>query len=420
MAAPAAALDQAKFAYRRVDPPCPYYGRCGGCNLQDLAYEDQLALKRERVQQALAGLAGMPRLELIGAPDPWRYRNKAELTFSQEGGQLTLGYHAARSFWRIIDVEDCLLLPSPVAGVLRDVRERARQTGLPAYHPRTHQGFFRHLILRSSRATGRLLVCLVTSPGGVPGAEDEAAARAIVERLAVGLMAACPAVSACYWGVSGRLADIAVPERMALVAGEPHLEEQVGPYRIRLGPLSFLQPNTAQAERIYARLAEGLTPAGTEGGASGGIAWDLYCGIGLIALFLARAFETVYAIDSEPGQLEMAAANAALNRVTNVQFRAGTVEEILRDRRFWLQDARPQAIVVDPPRAGLHPQALASVQAARPARLAYLSCNAKTLARDLGLLLAGYPRYRIASVEAFDMFPQTAHVETLAFLHRAS
>ncbi len=411
-----AALEQDKGAYVRVEPPCPYYGRCGGCSLQDLAYPDQAALKRQRLTQAFTPVSGVPEIAFHPAPDPWRYRNKAELTFSQPEGRLVLGYHAARSFWRIVDVDDCLLLPAPMAGVLAGVLEQARATGLPAYHPRTHQGFFRHLILRSSQATGKLLVCLVTT-AGVP---DDAAARAVIERLAAAVMARSPDVAGFSWGISERLADIAVPERLVLIAGAPYLEDHIGGFRVRVGPFSFLQPNTAQAERIYARLAETLAPAAGEraGNGRGRVAWDLYCGLGLISLYLAQAYETVYAIDSEPGYLELAAVNAALNGATRVQFRGGKVEEILRDRRFWLQEARPDALVVDPPRAGLHPQALASIQAARPQRLAYLSCNAQTLVRDLAALQAGYPRYRIASVDAFDMFPQTPHVETLVILSR--
>ena len=422
MPAAAAALERDKAAFARIAPPCPYYGRCGGCSLQDLEYADQAALKRSRVEQALAPLRGVPGIAFHGAPDPWRYRNKAELTFSEDGERLTLGYHAARSFWRVVDIDDCLLLPAPMACLARRVRELARASELPAYHPRTHRGFFRYLIVRSSPSTGQLLACLVTTSGGVPGAADEATARAAVERLAAEVTDAHPELAGFYWGVTDRLADVAVPERLALLAGAPHLADRLGAFRIRLGPLSFLQPNSAQAEQIYNRLSEALVDAPVEGAGApspgGRVAWDLYCGLGLVSLYLSAAFGTVYAIDSEPGYLELAAVNAALNQAGNIRFRTGRVEELLRDRRFWLQEARPDAVVVDPPRAGLHPQALASVQTARPARLAYLSCNVQTLARDLAALQSGYPRYRIASVDAFDMFPQTPHVETLVILAR--
>ena len=148
------------------------------------------------------------------------------------------------------------------------------------------------------------------------------------------------------------------------------------------------------------------------------VAWDLYCGLGLIGLYLAREVEQVYGIDSEPHHCELARRNAALNRIQNLDVRQGRVEDLLRDRRFWLHEAKPDLIVVDPPRAGLHRRALSGVLAARPMQVAYLSCNLQTLARDLTVLTGSFPRYRLRMVAAFDMFPQTDHVETLVLLTR--
>ncbi len=406
-------LVQEKAAYARVDPPCPYFGTCGGCTLQDLAYPDQLALKRDRIRRALAALGEAPPVELIGLEDPWRYRNKAEFTFGEWDGRLALGYHAARSFWRVVDLDDCLLLPEPVTRVLRDVRDAAVRTGLPPYHPRTHQGFFRYLLVRSSRATGRILVCLMTSPGSADGtAGNGAAVRAVVEGMAHDVVARHPAVESFYWGLTGRVADVAVPEQLILLEGAPHLEERLGPFRIKLHPLSFLQPTSVQADRLYTTVCGRLRPG------ADGVAWDLYCGLGLIAFYLASRVRKVYGIDGEPHHLELAALNASLNGVRNVEFRAGRVEALLLDRRFWLQEAKPDVVVVDPPRAGLHPRAIASILAARPAQIAYLSCNIQSLVRDLGALRTGFPRYRLAAVQAFDMFPQTNHLETFALLER--
>ena len=395
-------LEQEKAAYGKVEAPCPYFGTCGGCSLQDLAYQDQLALKRERLRRAFASLEGIPPVELAGLEDPWRYRNKAELTFGESNGRLALGYHAARSFWRVVDLEDCLLLPEPVTGVLRDVRALAAETGLPAYHARTHQGFFRYLLVRTSRATGQILLCLMTTPGS----------REVVARMAQELMARHPALASVYWGITSRLADVALPEELILVSGAAHLEDQLGPFRIQLHPLSFLQPSSVQAHRMYSRLCQALL------GVSGGIAWDLYCGVGLISFYLSNHFRTVYGIDVEPRHLELAALNASLNGISNVEFRPGRVEALLMDRRVWLQQARPDAVVAEPPRAGLHPQALSSILAARPRRIAYLSCNAQSLVRDLRILLSSFPRYRVSEAQAFDMFPQTNHVETLILLER--
>jgi len=395
-------LEQEKTPYARVSPPCPVFGTCGGCSLQDLAYEDQLALKRQRLARAFASLSGMPAWDLIGLEPPWRYRNKAEFTFGSADGTLTLGYHAARSFWRIVDLDDCLLMPEAAMRAARLVRSLAVDTGLSAYHPRTHEGFFRYLLVRASRATGRLLLCLMTAPGP----------RESVERMADAIRLQEPAVASCYWGVTARLADIAVPETLTRLWGEELFEERVGPFTVQLHPLSFLQPSLVQAERMYGRLGEAVE------GFSDGIGWDLYCGIGLAGFYLAGKLRKVYGVDSEPHHLKLAEANAVRNGIANIEFKAGKVECLLMDRRFWLQEAKPDVAVVDPPRAGLHPQALSSLLAARPRRVVYISCNVQSLVRDLGVLLKSFPRYVLISAQAYDMFPQTNHVETLVVLER--
>ena len=394
-------LEDEKSPFARVPAPCAYFGSCGGCSLQDLAYQDQLTLKHRRLTRALSPIAGMPPFTLAGLDDPWRYRNKAEFTFGLSEGRLVLGYHAARSYWRVVDLDDCLLLPAAAMRAVRRAAALAVESGLPPYHPRSHHGFFRYLLVRASRRTGRILLCLMTAPG----------AREPVERMAEA-MRQDEAVAGFYWGVTGRLADVAVPETLELLWGQTHLEEQVGPFRMLLHPLSFLQPSLAQAERLYARMREAVADL------SAGVGWDLYCGLGLAGFYLAGRMRTVHAIDSEAHHLDLAAANAARNGLTNIEFRTGKVESLLMDRRFWLQEARPDVVVVDPPRAGLHAAALASLLAARPRRIVYVSCNVQSLVRDLGGLLTGFPRYRIAAAEAYDMFPQTNHAEMLLVLER--
>lgn len=409
-------LLQDKSAFATIQAPCPYFGTCGGCTVQDLAYEDQLALKKQRLLRHLGSLDPTLTMDIIGLDDPWRYRNKAELTFSESpvpalsGGAATgrperrivLGYHAARSFWRIVDLEDCLLLPESMSRVLVDAKTLAQQTGQPAYNPRGHQGFFRYLLIRASPATQRLLVCLITTPGD----------RALVERFAEALHAQHPAISSFYWGVNRKVADVALPDEMALIRGEAYLDDRIGPFTLKLHPFNFLQPNPIQAERLYAQLCEWVSHA------PDGVAWDLYCGIGLVGFYLASHYRTVYGIDIDARNLEMARLNAAENAIQNIQFRAGRIEELLADKRFWLLEARPQLIVIDPPRSGLHPRVIASLLAARPQQIVYISCNAQALARDLQQLMGGFPRYRLAKTLAFDLFPHTDHLEVLALLER--
>ena len=399
-------LERDKAVFGRVEPPCPYFGSCGGCALQDLLYADQLALKRRWLIDTFAPLGDLPEIELIGLDDPWRYRNKAEFSFGETDGRLTLGYHAPNSFWRVIDLEDCLLMPEPAMRVVRGLRDVAAETQLPAYQPRTHRGFYRYAIIRYSQSTGAMLICVVTASGS----------REVIAKIAETLTEQFPEVSSVYWGRTDRLADVAVPEELVLMVGTPYLEEQLGSFRLLLDPASFLQSATVQANRMYERLCDFLDL----GGAASGVAWDLYCGIGLIGFYLSKRFRKVYGIDSEPRNIELARLNAARNGIENIEFCLGQVESVLQDRRRWLQAAKPDLIIVDPPRAGIHPRALPSLQAARPKHLAYISCNMQSLVRDLAALFSGYPRYRLRLIQAFDMFPQTRHVETLVLLERKS
>ncbi len=401
-------LDQDKASYARVQPPCPYFGQCGGCALQDLSYPDQIALKRSRLTTALRSVnRASASIDVAGCEEPWRYRNKVEFTFGESEGRLILGYHAARSFWRVVDLTDCLLLPEPAMRVARDVLRLAIEIGLPAYHARTHQGVFRYLIVRTSHATGAVMICIITTL--------EAGADALhphMAQMAETLRAQHPQLCSVYWGVTSRMADVAQPETLRLLCGSLLLDDQMGPFRLQLYPLSFLQQASLQADRMYRAVCDALD------GVPHRVAWDLYCGIGVMALYLSQRFETVYGIDIEPHHLELARSNAALNGVGNIEFRLGAVEQLLLDRRVWLAEAKPDVIVVDPPRAGLHPSALSSLLAARPLRIAYLSCNVQSLVRDLAILQNSFPRYRLAQFQAFDLFPQTNHVETLALLER--
>ena len=395
-------LQKDKQAFERIPAPCPVFGTCGGCSLQDLRYSDQLALKQQRLLRALGALDPSLTVEVQGLEEPWRYRNKAEFTFGQGGDRGVLGYHAARSFWKIVDLDDCLLMPESVGPVLRDMRAIAHASGVSAYNPKTHQGCFRYLIVRISHDTGKLLLCLVTTQ----------AERSAIEAMADRLLARHPAIAGFYWGVNLKLADIATPDELVLLRGAPYLEDRLGPFTITFHPLNFVQPTPAMAERLYAALAELANDAPS------GAAWDLYCGIGFVSFYLASKYRTVYGIDSDPGNLELARLNAAANGLGNVQFHVGLAEDLLANKRFWLTEARPELIVVDPPRCGLHPRVIGALLAARPKQVLYVSCNAQALVRDLQELVRGFPRYRICRVIGFDLFPHTPHLEVLTLLER--
>lgn len=392
-------LRTAKATFPRITPRCQYVGTCGGCNLQDLAYEHQLALKQRGLAQVF-GPFGVNAVPLVPLEEPWRYRNKLELSFGRSAETPVLGLHAAGSFWKVVDIEDCWLVPEPFARVAATVRETARRSGLPTYDAKRHHGFWRHAILRYSRATQQLLVCIITSAGP----------RQPLDDLAAALARAHPDVATLYWGVNDRLADVASSEALTLIAGPPYLRERIGPFIADLHPLNFLQPSLTQAERLYETLAGWVQARAVAQ------AWDLYAGIGCIGLYLSRVASSVVCLESEAPNVELLRHNAQLNAVTNLTAHQGQVESSLR----YLEGLpAPDCIVVDPPRAGLHKYALRTLVSVQPRCFVYVSCNLATLAPNLRALLAHWPAYRIAAVHAFDLFPQTTHVETLVLLERS-
>ena len=204
-----------KQAFDKTTPRCQHFGVCGGCTLQDLPYPSQLELKRTLLSKQFAAMGYTEAIPVQGLDEPWRYRNKMEFTFGMRDGEVVLGLHERSSFWKIVDVLDCHLVPAVFNDVLAAVRQLVRATTLPVYHPRTHVGFFRYLILRQSRATQAVVACLITAPG------DEA----VIESLTTQLRQAVPQIRSVYWGVNQKMADVAIPDALRLMAGEAYFEE---------------------------------------------------------------------------------------------------------------------------------------------------------------------------------------------------
>lgn len=389
-----------------AQPQCRYFGVCGGCSLQHLSYSDQLLMKQGQLRALFSGIDGMQGLALTGADQVWRYRNKAEFSFGTADGCVTLGFHAAKSFHRIVDLKDCLLMPSIAMDLLRQLCALAGQSGFSVYQQRSHQGFFRHVIIRISHSRQKIMVCLVTTTAG-------SREQAWVEAMSAALMRQNSALESVYWAKTDQLADAALPEQLDLISGKEWIEDSLGPFRIKLHPFSFIQSHSGQADLLYQAVASSLGE-----NTQHQVAWDLYCGVGLVSLYLSRQFQTVYGIDSQPHHLHLAGQNAQDNGLRNIRWIAGKAEEVLKDRRFWLLEAKPDVVVVDPPRTGLHLSVISAILAARPLRIAYVSCNPETLLRDLKVFTGSFPEYRVTHAESFDMFPQTSHVETLVVLSR--
>ncbi len=390
---------------QRITADCQYFGRCGGCRLQDIPYTDQLRWKHDQVTELLTGVVPdsvLRTLAVTPEPDPWRYRNKMEFTFGWFDEQVVVGLHERGSYWRLVDLEDCLIAPRSVSEVVQSIRRTVGQSQLMPYHTRRHDGFWRHAVVRHSRSTGQIMVMLVTHEG----------LQEAVDPVVEALIRDVPDTASVYWGVNTGVSDVATPEKLEHLWGAPFLEEQINGLALRLRPLNFMQPNLRQAEHIYKDLVD-MAQLGARD-----VVWDLYCGIGVIGLLLAPQADHVYGLESQADNIASAVEHQTINRIDNATFWQGTIEDQLKENPALLARVQPDLIVVDPPRAGLHKRVLKSIVTTAASRLIYMSCNVKTLAADLHVLTGPEGRYEVTGLRAYDMFPQTPHLETLVVLER--
>jgi 23S rRNA (uracil1939-C5)-methyltransferase len=403
-----------------VEPFCPHFGTCGGCSWQDLRYEEQLRWKRQQVLEALLHLAGVGETTVLPAvPSPqniW-YRNKMEFTFSHRpwierwdpetdrsspSESVALGLHVRKSFDAVLNIEKCFLESPEAVEVLRETREWCRESGLPAYNTRTHQGFWRFLVIREGKRTNQRLVHLLTSSQGHQ--------EPVVERLARHLCDRFPHISSFVHSTTDSKAQVAAGDSSRCLWGPGFIEEVLGALRFKISTHSFFQTNPAAAEQLYRAILE-------LGAFSGGeTVWDLYCGAGSIALFIAAHVRRVVGFEVSEEAVRDAYENCTLNHVDNCTFVAGDLKDIIESISTSVpRGERPDVIITDPPRAGMHPRVLkALLEAAAPCIIA-VSCNPSTLARDLVVLLE---RYHIDAVQTFDLFPHTPHIECLVKLTR--
>ena len=381
---------------------CRHFGTCGGCSLQDRAYEAQLSYKKEKVAAALHGLPDLPPLTIVGAPQIWNYRNKMEFSFGDvfppvEGQWLKLGMKPKGRWYHILDLQECFL-PSPEAApLLAAVRAWAEAEKVPPYNSHKKEGELRHLVIREAKNTAERMVVLVTSSGNIPKDSFVQAVKSVY-----------PATTIMV-GRNAKLSDTAVSDSFETLTGSGFITESLnfpdGSVDYRISPLSFFQTNTKGAEVLYGILRSWTRELKAK------LILDLYCGGGGIALSLAGAAEKVIGVESNPAAVADAKANARLNKLANCEFYGSTVEFILPS----LLDMKPEAAVVDPPRAGLHASAAKALFDMAPPILFYVSCNPEALARDL---MALGPRYTVDRLVCVDLFPHTDHVETVAWLTR--
>jgi 23S rRNA (uracil1939-C5)-methyltransferase len=384
----------------RVEAPCPYFGRCGGCRLQHLAYPAQLAFKAKQVHDCLTRLGGLPPFELrpiVPAPEPYGYRNKMEFTVAEPGP--AVGLHAAERYDVVLDIERCLLQSETMNALLDEFRRQARGRGLSVWDPRSERGLLRFVTVREGRRTGQAMVNVVAA---APDVET-------LVPLAESLKARVPATASVLLNVNGTKASVAIGSEEHVLLGRDAITESLDGVAFQVSANSFFQTNTVQAERLFAIVAEACELDGGE------TVLDLYSGTGAISLLLARRAGRVYGIEVAAAAVADAVRNAQANGIENCTFLAGEVRHVLP--RLMSEGVRASVVVADPPRAGFHPKALSALAALAPARIVYVSCNPSTLARDVGDLAR--QGYRLQWVQPVDMFPQTPHIEAVARLSRA-
>ena len=404
----------------RIEPQCPLHRRCGGCQIQALSYEEQLAFKENKVRSNLQRIGGFSKEELeqvclpiVGMEHPFRYRNKAQFPVGlDKEGKLVTGFYAARTH-AIIPVEDCLLGVEENKDVLMAVKEWMLLKQIPAYDETTGTGLVRHILIRYGFTTEEVMVCLIINGDRLPEKE------ALIERLSV-----LPGMTSISYNVNTERTNVILGKHTECIWGMPYITDYIhlrntGDFSVEdtaiayhISPQSFYQVNPVQTEKLYSTALEYAGLTGEES------VWDLYCGIGTISLFLSQKARQVYGVEIVPQAIEDAKNNAALNGITNAQFYVGKAEEVLpafyNSNNLDAGMRHPDVIVVDPPRKGCDEQCLSTMLAMRPERIVYVSCDSATLARDLRILVDG--GYELQKVRAFDQFAHTGHVETVALL----
>src|SRR5689334_22150082 len=394
----------------RIAAACPHVDRCGGCRFQELPYPDQLAAKERQVRETLRHIGGVaePLVHgIVAAPESFRYRNKMEFSFSPDAeARPVLGLHERGTFDRVFALETCLLPSELTVEIVRLTQRFARERAWRAYHPRTHDGVVRFLTIRHLPLSEQCAVHLIAASPDVPGVEAWAAA----------VQALSPVVRGVTLGISRSRAQVAFSEEERVLVGRGVLTERLLGLEFEVSANAFLQTNSRQAEALY---AAALAAAGLRGAET---VLDLYCGTGTLTLLMARAVPegAAVGVESVPEAVEHATRNAARNGLPRARFVVGEARRVLRE---WARGERPGAVrpdvvVVDPPRAGLHPRVVARIAELAPRRVVYVSCNPATLARDVKDFAAR--GFRLDEATPFDMFPHTPHIECVARLERSA
>lgn len=402
-----------EFSSERVTPFCIHFGTCGGCKWQMLPYSKQLEYKEQEVRDAfkrIGKLGYVPVLPIIGSEKTIHYRNKLEFTFSNKkylsGEELlllaeaewpggALGYHVPRLYDKVIDITECWLMDDINNTIRNTLRSFALQNNLSYYDIKEHKGFLRNIIVRYA-STGELMVNLIF---GYRDAEW-------IEKIGKHLLLQIPQITTLLFTINAKWNDSIYDLNPEIISGNGYIIDQLGKFKFKVSPKSFFQTNTKQAEILYSVVKDFAALDGTQ------TVYDLYCGTGSIGIFLSDSAHKIIGVEVITEAVNDAKENAVLNNLLQTAFYAGDVIDICNDAFFSLH-GRPDVVVIDPPRAGLHKKLVEKLLEIAPEKIVYVSCNVATQARDLQLL---NEKFIIEKLQPVDMFPHTHHIECVALL----
>ena len=397
----------------RVEPKCPVARQCGGCQIQEMRYEAQLAFKQKMVQNNLERIGGLSDFEMypvIGMETPYAYRNKAQFPVGEDkDGNIVIGFYAGRTH-HIVEQTDCCIGAPENGEVLRKVKAYMQKNQIRPYNEEHHSGIVRHILIRTGYHTKEIMVCLIVNAA-------KASCLKNAEQLTESLRE-MDSMTSVMVNFNTEKTNVILGKKSEVLWGQPYIEDFIGDVKYQISPQSFFQVNPMQTEKLYAKALEYAGLTGNE------TVWDLYCGIGTISLFLAKNARKVYGVEIVPQAIEDARNNAKRNGIDNAEFFVGKAEEVVpafyEKALKQVQDSEagksihPDVVVVDPPRKGCEEILLETIVKMQPQRIVYVSCDSATLARDLKFLSAN--GYAVKKVQPVDQFGHSVHIETVVLL----
>ncbi|MFL0268803.1 23S rRNA (uracil(1939)-C(5))-methyltransferase RlmD [Candidatus Clostridium radicumherbarum] len=382
----------------RIEPKCGIYKKCGGCQLQHMTYEAQLAFKTQRVKEVMERIGKLYNVvvhDALGMKEPFRYRNKVQLPVGYADGKAQIGFYAPRSH-DIIDMDSCLIQDEAADKVVKLTREWITKYNVRTYDENSDSGLIRHIMVRKGFKTGEIMVVLITKEEKLPNSKD------FIDILVKNI----EGIKSIVQNINPKKTNVILGDKNITLWGQDKITDYIGQFKFNISPLSFFQVNPVQTEILYKKALEYANLTGNE------TVFDAYCGTGTISLFLSQKAKKVYGVEIVPQAIEDAKKNAVENNITNAEFFVGQAEKVIPE--LIDHGISADVVVVDPPRKGCEKSLLEAISKMQPQRIVYVSCDPATLARDLGILKE--LNYETNEIQPVDMFPGTFHVECVAMM----